>query len=153
MLRILETYEVDKWIYTTKVLIESRVIPHSHPILTLSTRYLDNDYELLATFLHEQFHWLEEARKKEVKAAIAELKVKYPDVPVGNRRGARNEYSTYLHLLVCYWEYVAIAELLSKEKAQGVIQAKKYYTWVYEQVLAEEKYLKKLIKKPKLKLP
>ena len=48
--RLLSTYDLSKWIFTRKILIESRVIPHSHPVLTLSTRHLKDDELLLATF-------------------------------------------------------------------------------------------------------
>jgi hypothetical protein len=33
------------------------VIPHSHPVLTLSDRYGGDDDFLLTAYLHEQLHW------------------------------------------------------------------------------------------------
>ena len=39
LLRII--YDLHKWLFTRDVLIQSGVIPHSHPVLTLNTRYLD----------------------------------------------------------------------------------------------------------------
>ena len=41
--RLLRTYDLNKWLFTHDVLIQSRVLPHSHPVLTLNTRYLDHD--------------------------------------------------------------------------------------------------------------
>ena len=56
--RLLHTYDMQKWLFTHDVLVQSGVIPHSHPVLTLNTRYLDDDTAQLATFVHEQLHWL-----------------------------------------------------------------------------------------------
>lgn len=50
---------MQRWIRTRDVVVEEKAIPHSHPVLTLNTQYLKNDNALLATFIHEQFHWLE----------------------------------------------------------------------------------------------
>jgi hypothetical protein len=55
--RLLRTYDLHKWLFTRDVLIQSGVIPHSHPVLTLNTRYVDDDTAQLATFVHEQLHW------------------------------------------------------------------------------------------------
>jgi hypothetical protein len=55
--RILKTHDLTKWLFTPVVVIQSRVIPQSHPVLTLNTQYLDDDIAQLATFVHEQLHW------------------------------------------------------------------------------------------------
>src|SRR5262245_53037606 len=55
--RLLRAYDLHKWLFTRDVLIQSGVIPHSHPVLTLNTRYVDDDTAQLATFVHEQLHW------------------------------------------------------------------------------------------------
>ena len=57
LLRLLYTHDLQKWLFTRDVLIQDGVIPHSHPVLTLNTRYLDDDTAQLATFVHEQLHW------------------------------------------------------------------------------------------------
>ena len=67
--RILATYDLSPWM-TRRMGIQSRAIPHSHPVLTLNTRYLDND----------------------------------------TLQAARDENSTYLHLLVCTLELDAVSE-------------------------------------------
>lgn len=141
---ILQTYDLSPWIYTYDIIIESRVIPHSHPVLTLSTRYLDDDEGLIATFLHEQLHWFEAAHPEQVNQAIEELRQKYPEVPFGNSEGAKNEYSSYLHLLVCHWEHQATAEVLGKEKSTEIMESQGHYTWIYERILEDEAYLQDL---------
>ena len=45
--RLLKTYDLSKWIFTKSVVIEENVIPHSHPVLTLSTRHIKDDELLL----------------------------------------------------------------------------------------------------------
>src|SRR5689334_21138216 len=59
LLRLLGSYDLGRWIFTRKVVIDGspQVIPHSHPVLTLSTRHLKDDDLLLSTFVHEQLHW------------------------------------------------------------------------------------------------
>lgn len=152
--RLLSTYDLSKWIFTRKILIESGfgVIPHSHPVLTLSTRHLKDDELLLATFVHEQIHWYLEQNPKETEAAIKELNIMFPKVPVGFPDGARDEESTYLHLLVCYLEYQAVRELLGELRAKQVIQfwTTDHYNWVYKTVLERDRDLGNLIRKQKL---
>ena len=152
--RLLSTYDLSKWIFTRKILIESGfgVIPHSHPVLTLSTRHLKDDELLLATFIHEQIHWYLEQNPKETEAAIKELNVMFPKVPVGFPDGAKDEASTYLHLLVCYLEYQAVREFLGELRAKQVIQfwTTDHYNWVYKTVLERDRDLGSLIRKQKL---
>lgn len=110
--RLLKEYDVLAWIFTREVVIEENVIPHSHPILTLSTRYLKDDALLLSTFVHEQIHWFLEKNKKEMEEAVKDSKVLFPKVPVGGSEGAIDEYSTYVHLIVCHLEYRAARQTL-----------------------------------------
>jgi hypothetical protein len=72
---------VRDWIFTHDIRIETRVIPHSHPILTLNTRSLDDDDRLLSTFVHEQLHW---GVQKPDEGLITQLAHRYPILPVGN---------------------------------------------------------------------
>lgn len=148
---LLEEYDLSKWIFTRKVLVEDHVIPHSHPVLTLNTKKQGND-GLLSTFIHEQLHWHFEEHKDAERAAIAELKTMYKDVPVGNGEGARDEYSTYLHLMVCYLEYVGLMELVGKERAEAVITKMNHYKWIYRQVLKDGEVISALIDKHQLNL-
>lgn len=76
--RLLSEYDLDPWITTREVRIEAGVDPHSKPILTLNTDYLDDDQAQLSTFLHEQAHWPPEAKRE---AAIQNLRELYPEIP------------------------------------------------------------------------
>jgi hypothetical protein len=49
--RLVDQFDVEQWLFTEKVLIDdSQWIPHSHPVLTLNSRYLDDDLSQLSTF-------------------------------------------------------------------------------------------------------
>lgn len=151
--RLLKQYNVSKWIFTKKILIHRDVQPpHSHPILTLNNSYMKDDELLISTFVHEQIHWFYEERDEQTKKAIAELKTIFPKVPVGFPDGARDEESSYLHLLVCYSEYQADKELLGELKARQVIEfwSNHHYRWIYKQVLSEERKIGAIIRKHKL---
>lgn len=153
--RLLKQYRLSKWIFTNRVLIDEQTrIPHSHPVLTLNTNQLDDDLAALSTFIHEQIHWFEEANPKQRDKAIEELKTIYPEAPSGPPEGARDQYSTYLHLIVCYLEYQGMKELVGSEKAKLVmeISSKRFYRWIYRTVLSDESKLKAVTEKQGLKI-
>jgi hypothetical protein len=138
LLRLIETYDIERWLFTRRMQIQSRVIPHSHPILTLNTQYVRNDTAQLATLLHEQFHWYVGQRPDaDVDALKAELRRRYPVVPERGPEGARDRESTYLHLIVCTLEYEAMAALLGRDVARRTLEGWTHYTWVYRTILAD----------------
>jgi hypothetical protein len=141
--RLLHTHNVRKWLFTRRVLIQSGVIPQSHPVLTLNTRYLDDDTAQLATLVHEQIHWFltDHLERTKTGAALAELRALYPTVPTELPTGARGERSTYLHLIVCTLELQALTELLGEPRARQQLESWAHYTWVYRTVLTDTERL------------
>ncbi len=137
--RLLTSNTLTKWTYTADIRIQRLAVPQSHPVLTLNTKYLDRDDLALATFLHEQIHWFAAARSEAVQAAISDFRSLYPDVPVGFPEGARNEHSTYLHLIINYLEYAALQEVLGREAARHVMEfrCQNLYTVIYRTVLTD----------------
>ncbi|MEE8291959.1 MAG: hypothetical protein V3R80_10785, partial [Candidatus Tectomicrobia bacterium] len=95
-----------------------------HPVLTLNTRYLNDDTAQLATFVHEQIHWFLRNHLERAKtiAALTELRALYPTVPTQLPTGARGERSTYLHLIVCALELQALTELLDEQRARQQLE-------------------------------
>ena len=73
-------------------------------------------------------------------------------MPAGFPEGARNEYSTYLHLLVGYLEYRADRELLGELKAKQVMDfwAADHYRWIYKTVLERPRDIGNIMLKYKL---
>jgi len=130
-------FDLRPWILTPRIRIEEGVIPHSHPILTLSTGSLGRPDELLATFVHEQLHWVEDRHPESWAQAISEYRRLYPDVPSSDEGGARDEESTYRHLLVCDMELQAVAALLGEERAREIFQGYRHYRWIYDRVLED----------------
>lgn len=150
------SHDTDKWEFTDKVHIKKKAIPHSHPVLTLHTRHTSKEQKdlLLSTYLHEQIHWYLDENLEQTNAAIQALKAIFKEVPVGYPEGARDEYSTYLHILVCFFEIEAISALLSKERVNAVSQfwKKDHYTWVYTQVDRRRPEIAKIVESVGLKI-
>jgi len=153
LLRLLERHPLSNWLFTTDVHIASMVQPHSHPVLTLNTRQLDDDDGFLGTFLHEQFHWYAEQKLSSVEATIAALRAIWPEVPVGPPQGARSEFSSYLHLIICFWELDALTTLIGSERATTVIEKRGYYTWIYQTVGEQGERIRILVNGHQLELP
>ena len=150
--RLLTTYDVSPWIYTKSIVIDERAIPFSHPVLTLHTRHIKDDELLLSTFVHEQFHWWLAGRSEATEQAITDLRKLFPSVPAGGTAGARDEYSTYLHLLVCYLEQQADVRLLGELRTKQIMEfwATDHYTWVYQTVLGRGREIGQIVRERKL---
>ena len=140
LIRLLGQYDVSDLIWTQKIAIDSKATPHSQPVLTLSTRYLKQDKQLLATFVHEQYHWYEDKHRADTDAAIAELRRAWRLLPVGAPEGAEDEDSTYLHVITCYAEYQALKRTLGEGDARKVMEfwSNDHYKAIYKLVMAEE---------------
>lgn len=145
--RVLTLHELTKWIFTHQVQIATHAVPHSHPILTLNTRYTDRDDLALATLLHEQLHWFLDEHWQAAGQAIKELEQLYPEVPVGFPEGAVNTYSTRLHLLINFLEYDAVKQILGESAADKLMQCRcvDHYTWVYKTVLKDTDRIQRVI--------
>ena len=79
--------------------------------------------------------------------AKRELRTIFPNAPAGPPDGARDEESTYLHLLVNVLEYAAVAELLGELRARQVMEfwATDHYRWIYRQVLTEGRKIREVM--------
>jgi hypothetical protein len=150
--RLLKAYDLSDWEWTYKVVIDKDAIPHSHPVLTLHTRHAEDDLLLLSTFVHEQYHWYETAHAREMSAAIAELKIKYPTLPVGGLEGASDEQSSYLHVVVCYAEWQKMKVLVGPKQARQIMEfwAGDHYRAIYRLVLDNEVSLGAIINRHQL---
>lgn len=136
--RLIDSHDISPFIFTYTVVIREGDVPHSHPLLTINTLHLKDDASALSVFIHEQFHWLGAALNANTKAAIKDLKAIYPNAPGYRGGGARDDYSTYVHLLVGLQEYRATASLFGEAEAKRVIARKPHYRWIYRQVLENE---------------
>lgn len=151
MLQLAQVYDLRPFLFTKKIQIQSHVIPHSHPVLTMNTRHAENPKKILSVWMHEELHWWLEKNPKETALAVKELKKIYPQAPRG--QGASTD-STFTHLLVCYLEMRALAlyvgEKESKVIIEDIMKKDKMYPWVYYQVLYKNFAIKKVLTKHKL---
>jgi hypothetical protein len=135
---LIRKYELVPWIRTRRILIDEDQIPHSHPVLTIGTGNIDDEPGLLAAFIHEQLHWLEEEPWiADFRATMEEFGKLFPDVPSSAEGGARDDTSTYRHLLVCDMEYQAVSALVGVEAAREVLSGYTHYEWIYDKVLTD----------------
>jgi hypothetical protein len=105
---LLARHDLTPWTHTNAVVIDETSIPHSHPELTLHARHLRDDLLLLSTYIHEQSHWVLEARPAATSSAVAELERLFPDLPVGFPDGGETRRSSYEHLIVILLEHAGL---------------------------------------------
>ena len=151
--RLLNQYDLEPLIFTRQVRIETGVRPQSHPVLTLNTRHLNDDERQLATFIHEQLHWFVGRDQRALEDTLAALRHRYPQVPVGRREGARNAYSTRLHLIIGLLELDALTLHLGRERARVLIGQIEFYRWIYATVLSDEESIREITSSHGLALP
>lgn len=122
-----------------------RIVPagptYSHPILTLGTRFTETEDLLLSTYLHEQMHWylwlLGGPDHDPVAPFFDELVRRYPQAPIWLPEGARSYEQTYMHLVVCWLEIEATAELIGRTRANRMADTTFGYRWIYRTVIAD----------------
>jgi len=160
--RLFKEHDLSRWIFTKKIRIEERARPHSHPLLTLNTRYVANDGLALSGFVHEQIHWFLAGKPKDFRKALADVNTLYPDAPETLAAGGSGtRQSTLLHLLVCELELESMRALLGGEQGTALIRgvladaqsAGLGYHWIYQKVLDDQDKLSALVRQHKLALP
>jgi hypothetical protein len=153
LFHLAKVYDLKPFLYTKQIHIQSYVVPHSHPILTINTRHAERPHHLLATWLHEEFHWWVGLNSVNYERTLAELKKMFPDIPGGNI----SPRSTYLHLIICYLEYRALVHYLGEKESRLIIkeliEKDKLYPWVYAQILNKRAAIAKVIVANKLLPP
>ena len=160
LLVLFDRYGLEKWLYTEQVNLEDGATPHSHPVLTLTPRTQRTDYgadleRLLAVYIHEQLHWflMLEDPTRDRERLHAELRNRYPNLPVGFPDGCRSEFSNCVHIMVNVFEYRALRDLLGDDQARAVIEGHPSYRAIYEIVLRDYAGLEHLFTDYGLTLP
>ncbi len=150
--QLLASYDLGKYTFTHKVIIQGQAMNHAFPVLTLNARFADAPDELLSSYIHEQLHWYLREHDSEQRAAVAELRRMYPDAPVGLPEGAETAYSTYGHLVDCYLEIEALRGLIGPERTIAAVKAKGNYTWIYSTILQDESTIAAVVDKHHLRI-
>ncbi|MGM9484318.1 hypothetical protein ACS5PN_24195 [Roseateles sp. NT4] len=146
--RLLQSYDVSRWVHTRDIVIDEEEIPHSHPVLTLHARHLKDDDLLLSTFVHEQTHRMLDEHPAEHAAAVRELKKLYPRIPTGYPEGSDSAEVNYDHLIIIYTEYRADQRLMGELRARAVMEffAHDHYRWLYREVLRDPEKVGRIVK-------
>ena len=154
ILNLAQVYELSPFLYSKDVHVQSQVTPHSHPVITLSTRHAEQPKKILSTLLHEELHWWLETNKLQTETAIKELAKMYPKAPIAGKSTRRE---TYVHLMVCYLELKALSFYLGDKEAKNIITSlmrkDKIYPWAYYQVLYKDYAIRQVIRRNKLLPP
>jgi hypothetical protein len=147
--RLAAQHDLGPWIQTTDLVIEQGAIPHSHPVLTLNTRHLDDDGLLVSTFIHEQAHWWLASHERETIAAVAELKSRYPTLPVGYPDGADSLLASYEHLLVISLELDGLDKVLGQAEEQRILHAWEgdHYRALYRLVAKDRAAIREIVRR------
>ncbi len=89
--------------FTNKIVVEHNVISHSHPVLTISTKYMGKPLRdpdrVLALLVHENLHWNEPP-----KHILRKLDKEFPE--------AKSKRGGTLHLALIYQEYEQLKQYL-----------------------------------------
>ncbi|MDL2344468.1 hypothetical protein QOL99_09910 [Deinococcus sp. MIMF12] len=113
----------------------------------------DTKDRLLGIYIHEQLHQYLDLQSEETLAAVEVLRNLYPEVPVGGTEGAMNEFSTYLHLILCTLELDAMALLIGEARYRDLKAAPRFYRFIWRTVLEDTEPLRDLIRRVGLTSP
>jgi hypothetical protein len=134
-------HDLTPYEYTNRI----RVVPagetHSHPILTLGTRFTETEDQLLAVYLHEQMHWylyhLGGIDTDPIEPFFDDLVRRYPHAPTHLPEGARTYDQTYAHLVINWLELHVVAEFIGRERAFALAETIYGYRWIYRTVIRD----------------
>jgi hypothetical protein len=131
---VLASFDLRRWMFTDIVTVDEQIRGgFSHPLTINPVLLTCRPACALATFLHEQLHWVEGPG---VDAATTEASQRWPEPPPPPA-GGHNPESTWLHMTVCALEYQSLCEVLGAEAAAAELRQQKHYSWMYEQILAD----------------
>ncbi|MFV0298285.1 MAG: hypothetical protein ACK5JT_19445 [Hyphomicrobiaceae bacterium] len=142
-------HDLSRFEFTQLVCIRPAGPTHSHPMLTLGTRFAETEDMLLSTYLHEQMHWyLWQYGGHDydpIEPFFDDLVSRYPKAPIKLPDGARSYEQTYLHLVVCWLEVWATAEIIGMARAREIAGGPWGYRWIYRTVLDDWDWLQALL--------
>ena len=148
---ILKKYDLEPFLFSHNIRIESGVIPAHLPSITLNSDDAEDANYFLSTLLHQEFHWYVIANTKNTDAAVADLKKLYPEVPKGLRNGGtKSAESTYQHLIICWLEFQADKYYLGQTAGEKLMKEMTFFNWIYETVVRDEHKIAEIVQKHSL---
>lgn len=144
LFQLLQVYDLQPFLFTKSVHIQTGVVPKYKPVLTLNTQHSVYPSKLLAIFLHEEFHWWIQKNPRDTKKTIDSLKLVIPNLTP----------DVSAHLIVCYLEYRALVKFLGQKEATRIVRSftkKDTVTpWMYEQMITTQSHIKNAVEKNRL---
>lgn len=154
--RLFNQYDLSPWLFTDSIEIDEESIPHSHPVLTLHTRHLQDDLLLLGTYIHEQGHHYCQQQRQLARTAMAEVEAAFPNMPVGFPDGANDKDSSYEHLsCVIPLEHAGLRRLVGELNAFQAMEfwANDHYRVLYRTFVQNRGKITSAFEKSGLKFP
>jgi hypothetical protein len=147
---VLARHDLRRWMFTDLVVVDEQIRGgFSHP-LTISPRMLiRGPASALATFLHEQLHWLD---CPGLDAATTEARQRWPDPPPPPA-GCLDAESTWLHMTICALEYQGVSDLLGPAAAAAELGPRLHYGWVYRQILDDPAWFRDFLDRHDIRVP
>ena len=148
MVRLANQYDLKKYTITREILIDRGAMNHSHPVLTLNPRFLDDDDLALSAYVHEQGHWvLTERTRNENPLLFEDLQQAFPHLAVRPPQGDGELRSSYFHIAVCMLEWQALEELIGPQRAHRVIEWKQqdHYKAIYSILLHQREQVESVL--------
>jgi len=133
--QLVRQHKLLPFLFTKHVLVTSQGTCTSHPHLTISAPATTDAELLLGIFLHEQFHWYVAQRSSDLRDAVSRFSVLWPHfADLTPPSGASTPSLTYIHLVVCQLEQLAMALLIGNDGAMRIRQRATRYLAVYESI-------------------
>jgi hypothetical protein len=148
LMALRQRHDLSAYEYTRHVQIVPAGTTHSHPILTLGTRFMETEDHVLATYLHEQMHWylsrLGGFDHDPIAPFFDELVRRYPKAPTRLPEGARNYEQTYAHIVINWLELEVTSQYIGWDRAAALANTQFGYRWIYRTVIADREPLRAL---------
>lgn len=148
--KVLAEHDLRRWMFTDLVMVDASIRGgFSHPLTINPGLLTGRPASALATFLHEQLHWLEGTGLDE---AIAEASRRWPDPPPPPA-GARDKQSTWLHISVCTLEFQSLSEIIGPAQTAAELRELGRYPWIYGQILEDSGWFARFLRRHGLNVP
>ena len=140
--RLLEKYDLRRWIFTNTMIVDETATPHSHPVLTIHTKRRERTSACCwRCSCTNNCTGSKSERAADRDRAIEQTRQRYPHrsrrlPPEGAPGTSIRRACTSI---VCYLEHCALARLLGAEAGREIIEAlsRDHYRWIYRTVLAD----------------
>jgi hypothetical protein len=147
---VLAEHDLRRWMFTDLVTVDESIRGgFSHPLTIRPGLLAGRPASALATFLHEQLHWLDGPG---VDEATTEASRRWPDPPPFPAAG-QDAQSTWLHMSVCALEFQSLSEIIGPASAVAELTELGRYSWIYGQIFADPGWFAGFLRRHGLHVP